>query len=152
MATTSDKKTKKTTTKKATTSGNKKNSKFDLDLKYGQIQEQKVADMLQDCKIEVKTERGQWHKTGNIAIEYSCWSKPSGINVTKADYWFHRLNFGNENYMTLVFEVDKLKEIVKNCKGKKSIQGGDHKAARMWLIPLEKLVSKELIQKIKEGE
>ena len=35
----------------------KKNSKFDLDLKYGQIQEKKVAKMLGDCKIEVKNKR-----------------------------------------------------------------------------------------------
>ena len=31
--------------------------KFDLDLKYGQVREKYVADMLQDKKIEVKSER-----------------------------------------------------------------------------------------------
>ena len=42
--------------------------KFDLDLSYGKVREQRVADMLQDAKIEVKSERGMWMRTGNIAI------------------------------------------------------------------------------------
>ena len=54
--------------------------KFDLDLKYGLVKEKIVADMLQDKKIEVKSERGMWLKTGNIAIEYESYGKPSGIN------------------------------------------------------------------------
>ena len=34
--------------------------KFDLDLSYGKVREQQVADMLQEKKIEVKSERGMW--------------------------------------------------------------------------------------------
>ncbi len=50
---------------------NKENrKKFDLDLEYGQVREDKVAEMLQDKKIEVKSERGMWMNTGNIAVEY----------------------------------------------------------------------------------
>ena len=44
--------------------------KFDIDLEYGKVREQQVADMLQDKKIEVKSERDVWQKSGNIAIEY----------------------------------------------------------------------------------
>ena len=44
--------------------------KFDIDLEYGKVREKQVADMLQDKKIEVKSERGMWQNTGNIAIEY----------------------------------------------------------------------------------
>ena len=47
--------------------------KFDIDLEYGKVREQQVADMLQDKKIEVKSERDVWQKTGNIAIEYECY-------------------------------------------------------------------------------
>ena len=39
--------------------------RFDIDLQYGQIHERQVADMLQNSRIEVKTERGLWTKTGN---------------------------------------------------------------------------------------
>ena len=35
----------------------KGNKKFDIDLKYGQIREQKVKHMFSKCQIEVKSER-----------------------------------------------------------------------------------------------
>ena len=65
--------------------------KFDLDLKYGKVKEKIIADMLQDKKIEVKSERGMWLDTGNIAIEFESYGKPSGITSTESDYWFHNL-------------------------------------------------------------
>ena len=53
-----------------------KNTKFDLDLEYGQIREKRVADLLKGSKVEIKTERAWWRKTGNIAIEYTSCSRP----------------------------------------------------------------------------
>ena len=53
--------------------------KFDLDLQYGEVREDRVAEMLQDKKIEVKSEKDLWQKTGNICVEYQSWGKPSGI-------------------------------------------------------------------------
>ena len=50
----------------------KNRKKFDIDLQYGKVREKLVADMLQDKKIEVKSERDVWQRTGNIAIEYEC--------------------------------------------------------------------------------
>ena len=47
---------------------NEDRKKFDLDLQYGQVREQMVADMLQNKKIEVKSERDVWQRTGNIAL------------------------------------------------------------------------------------
>ena len=67
----------------------KNRKKFDIDLEYGQVREKKVADMLQGKKIEVKSERGMWQRTGNIAIEFESYGKPSGIAATESDYWFH---------------------------------------------------------------
>ena len=60
--------------------------KFDIDLQYGTVREEKIADMLTNKKIEVKSERDMWMKTGNIAVEYECWNKPSGIKATESDY------------------------------------------------------------------
>ena len=59
--------------------------KFDIDLAYGEVRENMIADMLQNKKIEVKSERDVWQRTGNIAIEYECYGKPSGINATRAE-------------------------------------------------------------------
>ncbi len=124
--------------------------KFDLDLQYGQVKEKIVADMLQDKKIEVKSERGMWLKTGNIAIEYESYGKPSGINATEADYWFHNLCVGDQVYGTLVFETKMLKRIVNtsiNENQVRSVSGGDHNASKMYLMNIQNLFSQNIIQK-----
>jgi hypothetical protein len=120
--------------------------KFDLDLQYGKVREQLVADMLQDKKIEVKSERGMWQKTGNIAIEYQSYGKPSGIAATESDYWFHNLCVGDDTFCTLVFDTKSLKKIIKNLDSKKSVSGGDNNASRMYLLNLQKLFSSDVIK------
>ena len=126
--------------------------KFDLDLEYGKVREQQVADMLQDKKIEVKSERDVWQKTGNIAIEYECYGKPSGINATESDYWFHNLCIGDETFATLVFDTASLKRIIENLDTKRSVSGGDNNASRMYLLNLQKLFSSDVIKAFKELE
>ena len=123
--------------------------KFDIDLEYGKVREQQVADMLQDKKIEVKSERDVWQKTGNIAIEYECYGKPSGINATESDYWFHNLCIGDETFATLVFDTASLKRIIANLDKKRSVSGGDNNASRMYLLNLQKLFS-DVIKAFKE--
>ena len=75
--------------------------KFDLDLMYGEIREEKIAAMLTDKKVEVKSERDIWQNTGNICIEYESWGKPSGIRATESDYWFHNLCTVSYTHLTL---------------------------------------------------
>tara|TARA_R110001592_G_scaffold30339_1_gene108849 strand:+ start:1065 stop:1487 length:423 start_codon:yes stop_codon:yes gene_type:complete len=124
--------------------------KFDIDLQYGKVREKDVADMLQDKKIEVKSERDVWQKTGNIAIEYKSYGKPSGIDATTADYWFHNLCIGEETFATLVFNTDNLRRIIKNLDKKKSVSGGDNNASRMYLLNLQKLFSSDVIKAFKQ--
>ena len=121
--------------------------KFDLDLKYGKVKEKIIADMLQDKKIEVKSERGMWLDTGNIAIEFESYGKPSGITSTESDYWFHNLCIGEEIYGTLVFKTDMLKKIIKNTPNKREVSGGDNKASKMYLINIQKLFNVDIIKK-----
>jgi len=123
--------------------------KFDIDLEYGKVREQFVADMLQNKKIEVKSERDKWQKTGNIAIEYESYGKPSGINATEADYWFHNLCIGDDVFCTLVFNVDNLKKLIDRLDYKRSVSGGDHNASRMYLLKLDKLFSSDVIKTFK---
>jgi|TARA_R100000149_G_C5804544_1_gene90423 hypothetical protein len=126
--------------------------KFDIDLAYGKVREKKVADMLLQSKIEVKSERGNfknrksWVNSGNIAIEYECYGKPSGINATESEYWFHNLDIGDETFVTLVFDTNSLKKIISKLDSKRSVSGGDNKAARMYLLNLEKLFSSDVIK------
>ena len=91
-----------------------KNTKFDLDLEYGQIREKRIENLLKGGKIEIKTERSWWRKTVNIAIEYEYRDKPSGIFKTESKWWFHTtifvhcksykcfiLSFFSERFITL---------------------------------------------------
>lgn len=125
--------------------------KFDIDLAYGQVREQEVATMLQDKKIEVKSERGVWWKSGNIAIEYESYGKPSGIEATESDYWFHNLCLGNTTFATLVFKTDVLKSIIDKLDFVETRNGGDGYKSKMYLLNLEKLFSTDVIKALKNG-
>ena len=126
--------------------------KFDIDLEYGTIREDKVAEMLTNKKVEVKSERGMWMKTGNVAIEYQSYGKPSGIKATESDYWFHNLCIGDNEYCTLVFKTDVLRTIVDKLDTFRTVSGGDNNASQMYLVNLQKLFSSDVIKAFKEFE
>ena len=128
------------------TPSKKDRKKFDIDLAYGKVREDLIKEMLQDKKIEVKSERDVWKRTGNIAIEYQCYGKPSGNNATEADYWFHNLCVGEDVYATLVFKTENLKKIIDSLERKVSVSGGDHNASRMYLVSLQKLFDVKTIK------
>lgn len=128
----------------------KDRKKFDLDLQYGKVREQAIADMLQDKTIEVKSERDVWQRTGNIAIEYESYGKPSGIAATESDYWFHNLCIGDDIFATLVFETSSLRRIINNLDYKRTVKGGDNYASKMYLLNLQKLFSSDVIKAYKK--
>jgi len=112
-----------------------KNVKFDVDLKYGQKREQRIKKMIEEGTIEVKTERNWWYKTGNIAVEYESFGKPSGIAATEATYWAHVLAHGDEEHCILWFRTAKLKQLVKNFEyNTKDV--GDFKKSKAYIIPI----------------
>ena len=115
------------------------NKNFEYDLEFGEIREQRVADILLNQKIEVKTERGQWVQSGNIAIEYEYRGKPSGIATTQAPYWFHILEIGGEEFCTLMLKTDMLKKLIKAVKNTRTVMGGDDKQSKLVLLPLREI-------------
>jgi len=120
--------------------------KFDLDLAYGALHETEFLNVLKNKKVEVKTERDKWAKTGNICIEYQSYGKPSGINATEADYWVHNLAIGDDVYCRLLFSVDALRKIVQEPNKHKTVFGGDNNGSRMYLLKLSKLFSAEQLE------
>ena len=95
----------------------KKESKFDKDLKYGNIFENQVHNVLVNSKIEMKCERDRWMDTKNVFIEYECYGKPSGVckESTKSAYWIHGLDLGdNHIHGAFLFKVSRLQKIVEN--------------------------------------
>lgn len=77
-----------------------KNSSFDLDFSYGKGGENLVEQLLTYGRtVEVKRDR-KWWSTNNVYIEVECWYlssqswEPSGLSVSKADYWAFVLEKG----------------------------------------------------------
>ena len=120
-----------------------KTSTFDIDLKYGQIREKRVADLLKSGKVEVKTERSWWRKTGNIAIEYEFRGKPSGIDKTEAKWWFQILELNGKEYCMIVFRVSRLKKIVAKYKKTHTKNIGDYRASKCVVIPIKELFTEK---------
>ena len=94
-------------------------------------------------KIEVKSDR-QAPLTGNMAIEYECRNKPSGINATTADFWLYFVVGDKDSCYKI--PVDTLKELVKNCR---KVSGGDDMASKMYLLKWNTL-DKYKIEKIEK--
>lgn len=111
-------------------------SDFDLDLSTGQEGEVMVHDMLQLSTIEVKTDFLA-DKTGNIAVEYESWGKPSGIATTSARHWA----FVIPNKIAMFVETTRLKEIARRFyqEGRVTL-GGDLNKSKMVLIPITELI------------
>ena len=124
---------------------------FAGDLKFGLGMEDEVISMFKDKKIEVKSEKGMWQKTGNIAIEFESYGKPSGIDATESDYWFHNLCIDGSIYATLVFKTETLKNIIASLDSKRVVYGGDHKASKMYLVNIQKLFSTDVLKEYKNA-
>ena len=118
------------------------NSDFDLDLKFGQAHERKIAKLfgIKEEQIEVKTERDWWAKTGNLCIEVERRGKPTGISITKAKIWIHVLSKGNKQMLRLVFDVPVLKKIVKKYKDNWKMVG-DRKETKAVMIKFKDILN-----------
>ena len=115
-------------------------SKFDIDLKFGESFEYSLARILSLGKIEVKTERDKWKKTGNIAIELMNQGTLSGLTVTEAEWWAHILSYKNKIESVILNPVPKLKQLVKKLvsKGKaKIVMGGDNNCSELALVQIK---------------
>ncbi len=121
-----------------------KDNKFDIDLEFGEKFEKSLAKILTLGKIEVKTERDKWKKTGNIAIELMSRGKLSGLTITKAEWWCQILTIKGNIVGIYMVPVKKLKKIVKKSvefgRGR-VVMGGDNDTSEIALIPLEDLTN-----------
>ena len=117
--------------------------KFDLDLEFGHFGEDFVKDMQSgNTKVEVKTERDIWKKTGNIAVEIRCNGVESGLTTTGLDIWIHLLSYNGKIEGGFIFAVDELKKKIKRLleeKKAKLVMGGDFDSSQMVLLPIKEL-------------
>lgn len=119
--------------------------KKEVDLPYGQHFEKKIDKMFHDRNAEVKTERGKWMNSGNIAVEIRRFTRPSGLSTTTSDYWIHLLADGKDLKGGFIFTVPYLKKRVKEmvANGDAKIKpGGDYMASSLVLMPMHKIFTK----------
>jgi hypothetical protein len=124
-----------------------RDNKFDIQLSKALICERRLAEIFRfgefDTTIELKSESWQWRRTGNIAIEYLCDGKPSGISVCKADWWVHELcDDDGATLLYIVVAMDRLKALARAAiRDGRSRQGGDDKRYRMAIINVSDLLT-----------
>ena len=87
-----------------------------------------------ETRIEVKSDRHA-SKTGNLAIEYECNNKPSGITSTEADYYIYFIVHPDRDE-TYKIPIDDLKNLVKDCR---KVSGGDGNRSKMYLLHRTKI-------------
>lgn len=116
---------------------------FDIDLEFGSLGEDTVLKIFEEGnQIEVKTERGIWKHTGNIAIEIECNGKPSCLSITDANYWIHLLSDNGKIVGGYIIPVDYLRERIKQLRldgDVRVVMGGDKNASRLVLLPMNKI-------------
>jgi hypothetical protein len=86
--------------------------------------------------IEVKYDR-ESQRTGNIAIEFQCSGKWSGIATTKADAWAFKY-WDRDAWHYRVVLTEKLTEAWRS-KRFRAVYGGDECRARLILVPVRAL-------------
>lgn len=124
-------------------------NKYDIQLSEGLVNERRLADVFanktfeRSLTIELKSESWQWERTGNIAVEFSSYGRPSGIAVTEADFWVHELKRDGDTLVYLMFPIERLKMICRDAfkAGKYSVNGGDNDAQSNILLSLEDIIA-----------
>lgn len=124
------------------------NYDFDKDLPVAQKTETQVAEFLVDkglkflgdCDdnrydllmshedkeftIEVK-EDFSCERTGNVGVEFECRGKPSGINVSKADFYLYKVHCPDRGIRLYIIKTSKLKKMISNKEYFRVVSGGD---------------------------
>jgi len=118
-----------------------KKSNFDIDLEFGAIGEDYILKVFESGKrVEVKTERSAWQRTGNIAIEIRHKGKKSGLSITDADTWCHVLTMDEKVVGTIVIPVKFLKQRVKALVRDKKAKVqfvGENNDSQVVLLPIK---------------
>lgn len=119
------------------------NYDFKLDLPEGEAGERLTKEILTGERGTVEVKR-DWYVSfsGNVAIEFKCRGRPSGIATSTATWWAFVLDgakYGHE--VVVLIKRTRLRELAREFYKKGSWKpGGDGGTSRMVLIPVEELV------------
>ncbi len=115
-------------------------NKFDIDLSKAQIREKELRDILGKAKVEVKTD-SIWKGSKNLAVEFRCRGKPSGISVSEAEYYAFILDANTYTEGIIIIPIEKLLYLARKFYRLGKVKnGGDDNASEMVLIPIVEFV------------
>ncbi len=101
-----------------------------------------LRELLKDSRVEVKRDFCS-ATTGNVAVEYRCRGKPSGIATTEAQWQAFILSGDYHDEIVILIKTERLRNLLKKNKERfKHVQGGDDDQSSLVLLPLPELFSK----------
>jgi hypothetical protein len=114
-----------------------KNNNFDLIMSYKD----------REFKYEIKTDvlLSKENDTGNLVVEFESRNKPSGISITKADYFVYFIPKLGEIWN---IRVDKLKKLINKNNFKKVVGGDVGSNTKMYLIKRENFKNHFIVHNI----
>lgn len=117
------------------------NYDFKYDLKLGQIYEKKLANLLENKKIEVKTDF-KAHKTGRVFVEFESRGKWSGIYHTESDLYAFVIVAEYSVDAIVILPTTRLIRLARAYIERGEVyEGGDNKTSKGVLIPVKELVT-----------
>jgi hypothetical protein len=134
-------------------------SKFQNDLKFGQMYEQELIKILNPesyelskgkfkpydiiitnnnkiRKYEVKSDRLSF-KTNNLCIEFECNNKESGINTTESHYYAYFVITDNNEYNLYIIPTKRIKREIEKKSYHKIMNGGDGYRSKFYLFKID---------------
>lgn len=131
---------------------------FTRDLTFGQKYEEISKKLLAEGEVVIDSPKGKFfeydyksnlftyevkadrlaYKYGckSMFIEYECGGKPSGINVTTADFWFYFMVKPDGSYTC--YKVP-LKVLHAECTHSRIVNGGDGGRVKGYIVMVDKL-------------
>jgi hypothetical protein len=114
--------------------------RFDINLAEGKLTEGNIKKLFSgEEAIEVKRDF-KISETGNVAVEFECRGKPSGIAVTKSDWYAIALDGEEFEQEVIIFiTTERLKRLVDAAPGR-VMYGGDGKLSCFKLLRADRLL------------
>lgn len=82
----------------------------------------KIKD--KEVTFEVKEDFMCW-RTGNVAVEYECRGKPSGIETTESDFYIYKINYPENKVKYVMHKTDIIRDMIKKKNYFRIVNGGD---------------------------
>jgi hypothetical protein len=98
------------------------------------------VDSSQITKFELKEDL-KCEETGNVAVEYLCRGKPSGYQVTTAEYYFYLIHTPDKDEKAVIIKTETLKNSLRGGKYKVKSGGDPGSKTKMFVIPYEEFIS-----------